>query len=238
MSTFDVRDMMKLDSGGGPCPASGPADMASIPPRPLNPLAEHMATLPVANTLSTIMIEGMARFLDSAVIGLAGLAMFQLYLADAVDYHLPYWIIVSAVMVTAQIVFQALHLYQMGALRSFTAQFFRLIAGWSLMFLLGLALLFFMKSGDLISRVWFGGYFLAGLGGLLLGRGSITLFVKRMTRMGRLERRTALVGGGEAGEALIRALEAQHDTGLRICGVFLAPWMTLWSSPAARGWTS
>jgi Undecaprenyl-phosphate glucose phosphotransferase len=38
--------------------------------------------------------------------------------------------------------------------------------------------------------------------------------------MGRLERRTAIVGGGEAGEALIRALEAQRDTGLRVCGVF------------------
>lgn len=39
-------------------------------------------------------------------------------------------------------------------------------------------------------------------------------------RTGRLERRTAIVGGGEAGEALIRAPESQKDTGLRICGVF------------------
>jgi FlaA1/EpsC-like NDP-sugar epimerase len=219
MSTFDVRDMMKLDSGAETF-SSASSTTAPAAPRGLNPLAEHVAAMPVGNTLSAIMIEGVTRFLDAAIIALTGFALFQIYLSDVVDYHLPYWIIVPTIVVTAQIVFQALHLYQLGALRSFTAQFFRVIAGWSIIFLLGLALLFFMKSGDLISRVWFGSYFLAGLAGLLFARGSITLFVKRMTRMGRLERRTALVGGGESGEELIRALEAQHDTGLRICGVF------------------
>ncbi|MFJ5370692.1 undecaprenyl-phosphate glucose phosphotransferase, partial [Bosea sp. CER48] len=55
---------------------------------------------------------------------------------------------------------------------------------------------------------------------LLCGRLGVMLVVRRLTRNGRLERRTAIVGGGEAGEALIRALESQKDTGLQICGVF------------------
>jgi Undecaprenyl-phosphate glucose phosphotransferase len=218
MSTFDVRDMMKLDAGSGA--AAGTATSGPQDPRALNPLAESLAAVPTQPTLSAIMIEGVARLCDLSVVTACGVLLFHFYVADLVSYTLPYWIAVPAVAIATQVIFQALHLYNLGALRSFTAQFFRVVTGWSMLFLLGLALLFFMKSGEQISRVWFGGFYAAGLVALLLSRGGITLFVKRMTRMGRLERRTALVGGGEACDTLIRALEAQHDTGLRICGVF------------------
>jgi Undecaprenyl-phosphate glucose phosphotransferase len=220
MSTFDVRDMMRMDSGGvglaGDAMAAKPADGA----RKLTALAEHIVAQPVRPALSAIMIEGVARAIDLAIIALAAFGVFRAYLAGGAEDTLPYFLMSGAVLLASQIAFQTLHLYQLGALRSFTAQVFRVIAGWSLVFLLGLALLFFMKSGEMVSRVWFGGFFFSGLVALLIGRGLIALFVKRMTRMGRLERRTALVGGGESAEALIRALEAQNHTGVRICGVF------------------
>ncbi len=44
--------------------------------------------------------------------------------------------------------------------------------------------------------------------------------VKRWTQEGRLNRRTAIVGGGAAGEDLINALKEQRDTDVRIVGVF------------------
>ncbi|MGL4729143.1 MAG: exopolysaccharide biosynthesis polyprenyl glycosylphosphotransferase, partial [Bosea sp. (in: a-proteobacteria)] len=219
MSTFDVRDIMRMDSGN-----MGLAEAASARPvesaRKLTPLAEHIVAQPVRPALSAIMIEGVARAVDILIVIAASFGMFQAYLAGGAEDILPYLLMSGTVLLASQIAFQALHLYQLGALRSFAAQVFRVVAGWSLVFLIGLALLFFMKSGDMVSRVWFGGFFSAGLFGLLVGRGIIALFVKRMTRMGRLERRTALVGGGESAEALIRALEAQSHTGIRICGVF------------------
>ena len=229
MSTFDVRDMMKMDSGPG---TYGPAPSGTVStdsPRPLNPLAERIAAMPTSRSMSAIMIEGVTRFADAAIIAITGFAVFQFYLSGMVDYHLPYWIIVSAVLVSAQIVFQALHIYQLGALRSFTAQFFRVVAGWSMMFLLGLALLFFMKSGDLISRVWFGGYFLAGLAallkyperfagkkvGLVLCGGNIdplllaSIIERGMVRAGRLARITVSVRDVPGALAKITATVAE-----------------------------
>jgi Undecaprenyl-phosphate glucose phosphotransferase len=44
--------------------------------------------------------------------------------------------------------------------------------------------------------------------------------VRRWTAEGRLTRRTAVVGGGEAGEALIAAIREQRDSDVRIVGVF------------------
>ncbi len=43
---------------------------------------------------------------------------------------------------------------------------------------------------------------------------------RRIPAPGRFDRRTAIVGGGEAGETLISALSAQPDSGIRIVGVF------------------
>jgi Undecaprenyl-phosphate glucose phosphotransferase len=220
MTTFDVRDMMRMDSGAIGMTAEATAAKPQEGVRRLTPLAEHIVAQPVQPALSSIMIEGVARFIDLAIIAIAAFGVFQGYLAGGAEDALPYWLMSGAVLLASQVAFQSLHLYQVGALRSFTAQVFRIAAGWSLVFLLGLAILFFMKSGEMVSRVWFGGFYVAGLFGLMAGRGAMSLFVKRMTRMGRLERRTALVGGGEAAEALIRALEAQSHTGVRICGVF------------------
>ena len=72
----------------------------------------------------------------------------------------------------------------------------------------------------MFSRVWLASWFFLGLGALFVERGLVGLFVQRMTRAGRLDRRTAIVGGGEAGESLLRELSAQEDSDLRICGVF------------------
>jgi FlaA1/EpsC-like NDP-sugar epimerase len=88
------------------------------------------------------------------------------------------------------------------------------------LFLITLAAFFFLKIGDQVSRVWLVGFYAGGLVALL-GPSALRHAQRTpLTRSGRLERRTAIVGGGEAGEALIRALEAQRDTGLRVCGVF------------------
>ena len=44
--------------------------------------------------------------------------------------------------------------------------------------------------------------------------------VRRWTREGRLTRRTVIVGGGAAGEALVSALRDQSDSDVRVIGVF------------------
>ena len=79
---------------------------------------------------------------------------------------------------------------------------------------------FFAKVGDQFSRVWLGSWYVVGLVALLGFRLALFVLVRRWTREGRLERRAVIVGGGDDGEALIRALEAQRDTDVRIIGMF------------------
>jgi Undecaprenyl-phosphate glucose phosphotransferase len=215
MGAFDVRDLIKADSAGS-APMSG--DSGST--RTFHPLAERIAAMPVKQTLSPVLIEGLVRLADVLAILSVGGLIFAFYVAGKVDYALPYQITVPLMAVGTLGVFQALHLYHVGALRNFIGMVVRVSAGWTVLFLLALAGFFFLKISDQVSRVWLAGFYAVGLVLLLAERLAVSLIVLRLTRMGRLERRTAVVGGGPAGEELIRALEAQRDTGLRICGVF------------------
>ncbi len=218
MGAFDVRDLIKADAAASATPEM--FGSASSGTRVFHPLAERIAAIPVKPTLSPVMIEGLVRVLDVlAVIGTGGL-IYWLYAAGNVDSTLPYQVTIAALSVGVLAVFQALHLYHVGALRNFIAMAVRLASGWTLLFLVTLAAFFFLKIGDQVSRGWLLGFYGVGAIALLTERLIIMLGVRHLTRTGRLERRTAIVGGGEGGEALIRALEAQRDTGLRICGVF------------------
>ncbi|MCU4181883.1 undecaprenyl-phosphate glucose phosphotransferase [Bosea sp. BH3] len=214
MGTFDVRDMMQAGTPADPgAPEVGEA-------RRLSPLAERIAAIPVKPTLSPVLIEGAARLLDTLIVIATGGLVYWLYVAGKTDSALPYQLTIIGLTAGTLIFFQSLQLYPIGALRHARRTALRIVAGWTLLFLLALAIFFLLKIGDQISRIWLISFYLGGAGALLCGRVAIMAGVLHLTRTGRLERRTAIVGGGEAGEALIRALEAQKDTGLRICGVF------------------
>jgi Undecaprenyl-phosphate glucose phosphotransferase len=219
MAAFDVRDLIKADAA-----ASATAGMFGSKPegptRAFHPLAERIAAMPVKPTLSPVMIEGLVRLLDAlAVLGAGGL-IYLLYAAGKVEDGLPYQVTLPALVVGALGTFQALQLYHVGALRNFVPVAVKLMTGWTMLFLVALAMFFFLKVGEQVSRGWLLGFYAMGAAALLGERLLVTYVVRQLTRSGRLERRTAIVGGGEAGEALIRALEAQRDTGLRVCGVF------------------
>lgn len=218
MGTFDVRDMLKADAAS-PDPAGLKPALQQGEHR-LGPLAARIAALPVKPTLSPVLIEGCVRVLDMLTIVLVGGLVYWLYVAGTLENTAPYQFTISGLSVGALVAFQALHLYQLGALRHFLSMAARIVAGWTLLFLVALAAFFFFKIGDQVSRVWLTGFYVLGLASLIGERALAALTVKRLTRSGRLQRRTVIVGGGEAGAELIRALEAQSDTGLAICGVF------------------
>ncbi len=83
-----------------------------------------------------------------------------------------------------------------------------------------MAVLFFMKAGISYSRAWLGLFFAAGFASILVVRLLGSALIRKLTDMGRLDRRTVIVGGGAPGETLIRALDAQTGSDVRILGVF------------------
>ena len=56
MGAFDVRDLIKADSAG-----SAPMSGDSSGTRAFHPLAERIAAMPVKQTLSPVLIEGLVR---------------------------------------------------------------------------------------------------------------------------------------------------------------------------------
>lgn len=218
MSTFDVRDIMKASG----TPAVDTAGLSALgrTDGSLPPLAERIAAMPFQKSMSPVMVEGFVRLFDVTAAGLIGLGVFMYYVFPVVDFTQPYAIAIPLMSVSTLAVFQALHLYHVGAMRSFAPQSLRLFAGWTALFLAALAAFFLLKVGESISRVWLVTWYVLGLITLLGSRIGVSVVLRSLTRSGRLERRTAIVGGGEAGIGLIEALEAQRESGVRIVGVF------------------
>src|SRR5258707_667915 len=83
-----------------------------------------------------------------------------------------------------------------------------------------MAIAFSAKFEAMFSRVWLAGTYLVGLVALIGFRVALSGLIKHWTREGRLDRRAVVVGGGEAGESLIEAINKQSDSDVRIVGVF------------------
>jgi hypothetical protein len=81
MGAFDVRDLIKADSAGS-APVSG--DPSGT--RAFHPLAERIAAMPVKQTLSPVLIEGLVRLADVlAILGVGGL-VYAFYVAGTVTW--------------------------------------------------------------------------------------------------------------------------------------------------------
>ncbi|MDO9429471.1 MAG: undecaprenyl-phosphate glucose phosphotransferase [Methylobacterium sp.] len=217
MSAFDVRDL--LEAAARPLPAAGQESterdaITAIPP------AEATARPAPASVFSPVVLAGCVRVADFAVIGVTGLATHGLQLSGLVPLGPRYVTAILGIAALAVILFQVAGLYRIGALRGFVKPALRLLAAWTLVFLVVATVMVFAKVADHYSRVWLGTVFVAGLGLLVAGRFTLSRIIGAQMRAGRFDRRTAIVGGGPVAEDLIRALDGQAESGIRIVGVF------------------
>jgi Undecaprenyl-phosphate glucose phosphotransferase len=192
---------------------------ASADARTLNPIARLIASQYRRDSASPVMVSGVMRLGEFMLLVMAGIAVHIHYLGVG-QLSWPYLLAIIIGAATAVILLEFLDAYQIPALRSVSGSLRQLVFGVAGAFaLMGLAA-FFMKISADFSRVWFGGWFLAGLGALLCVRLVMARLVRRWARNGRMERRAVIVGGGPPAEALIRALEQQPHNDIRICGIF------------------
>ncbi|SEP98517.1 Undecaprenyl-phosphate glucose phosphotransferase [Faunimonas pinastri] len=80
--------------------------------------------------------------------------------------------------------------------------------------------IFFLKAGHEFSRVWAATWFLAGFAVLTVDRLIFARLVQSWIRTGVLERRSVLVGGGPEGVELLKALENEPLSDIRLLGIF------------------
>ncbi|MGE8128434.1 undecaprenyl-phosphate glucose phosphotransferase [Methylobacterium sp. NPDC080182] len=209
MSAFDIRDLLE---------AAVPMEASSTPATSSVPLAETAVPGPTA--ISPVVVAGLVRGLECALIFGLGALLHVLMLRGRVPFGLTYAGAIGMIAVITVTLIQASGGYRVAAFRSFFKTAVRLIAAWSMTFLMVAAGLVLAKVADHYSRLWLATFFGTGLAMLLVGRFVLFRIIDAQTRAGRFDRRTAIVGGGQPAEDLIAALETQSESGIRIVGVF------------------
>ncbi len=116
-------------------------------------------------------------------------------------------------------IFQSLDLYAVPVLRRFPGALPRLLMGWTIVFLLAFALIFFLKLDGVFSRVVFGSWYASGLFALTLSRVVIVQIGQALAARGAFRRRAVLVGGGPEAEAFLAAMRQSGEHDLEILGI-------------------
>jgi Undecaprenyl-phosphate glucose phosphotransferase len=217
MGKFDAQAMVNAVSAAGA--ARGMSQMSGNG-RKLSAEAMAIASEPVPKCYPPVVVSGIARFIEFCLINAIGLAVYAIYVLpfNKFTWHYPFAIYgIAAVSVMA---FQTAGIYRMQSFRSRSNQYARLIAAWSIVFLLLSAVIFLGKLQEEFSRVWTLSFYVIGLVALAGFRMALFGVIRLWAREGRLTRRAVIVGGGDLGEALIKQFREQRGSDVRIVGLF------------------
>ena len=174
----------------------------------------------IGRAYSPIVIAGIVRIADFAMLSTIGIALYLGYVAPISGFRWEYIAAILMMALAAVICFQAADIYDVQIFRGQLRQMTRMISSWAFVFLLFIGVSFFAKLGNEISRLWLSAFFFIGLATLISERLFLRTLVRSWARQGRLDRRTVVVGADENGEQLIEALRAQTDSDIDILGVF------------------
>jgi lipopolysaccharide/colanic/teichoic acid biosynthesis glycosyltransferase len=118
------------------------------------------------------------------------------------------------------ITFHLLDLYALRVFSSFVKKMPGIVLGWSITFVMLVAAIFFLKMGAEVSRVWLATWYVAGAVALVAERIVVAYLMRKWAKSGRLYQRAVIYGSGAVTEDLIQHLEADHDSIVRIAGIF------------------
>jgi Undecaprenyl-phosphate glucose phosphotransferase len=200
--------------------AAGMSPRAPAPRRVLSAEALAVASEYAPRSYSPIVVAGIVRMVEFVLIVTIGFAVYGVYVVPGNGFEWHYPLAIAGIAIFSVLAFQTADIYHVQAFRSDASQFARLICAWTVVFLLLSAVSFFGKAQDMFSRVWFSTFYLIGLVALVGLRIFLLGLVRHWTREERLARRTVVVGGGELGEALVRQLQDQQDSDVKIIGLF------------------
>ncbi|MBY0256576.1 undecaprenyl-phosphate glucose phosphotransferase [Methylobacterium sp.] len=221
MSAFDVRDLLEAAGrSGGHRPGSNHPGGQGAAALPGMPPAEALAPPSPPAFLSPVVLAGCVRVVEFGLIAAIGVGVHAVQLTGIVPLSPRYLTATLGIAALAVLLLQAAGAYRMTAFRALTNGALRLLGAWCLAFLLVAAVMVFAKVADHYSRVWLATFFAGGLAALVVERFALVALVGAQMQRGHFDRRTAIVGGGAVAEDLIRALDAQAESGVRIVGVF------------------
>jgi len=189
-------------------------------PAGINDVARQVASQYRRDTMSPVMVSGVLRLVEFALLFLSGLAVYCSLLGFFTYLPWEYPTAIAAASVLAVVLLDVGDQYQIAALMRPVANFGRVLLVWCGTFALMALAAFFLKMSESYSRMLFATWFVVGFVLVFGLRLVFSTLVRRWARDGRMERRAVIVGGGKAAEALIRSVEKQPYNDIRICGIF------------------
>ena len=174
-----------------------------------------------ASSVSPVVVRGLVRLADFAVVAITGLVIAVLYINETYVAQNPRYI--AAILATSLVTvlsFELLGLYGQRVFSSFVKKMPSVVLGWSLAFTILIVGIFLLKIGADVSRVWLATWFVAGAAALVGERLLVAWTMRSLAKNGRLYLRAVIYGTGAVTEDLITQLEADHDGMVRIAGVF------------------
>jgi Undecaprenyl-phosphate glucose phosphotransferase len=188
--------------------------------RPNAALLDKLTAEAARPAYSRVVVVGVVRGIEFAMLLLTGLAFFHFYVVEDARLWPIYYVTCLIMAMLAILVFQTLQSYTVPTFRRPIRQLFRMAGGWWAIFFVAFAIMFFLKSDGAVSRVWIAGWLILGLVELVIERMILARVIAALARAGRLERRTVVVGGGELAAALLRDLAKADPAEVRLLGVF------------------
>lgn len=171
--------------------------------------------------VSPIVVTGVMRITEFALVSLAGLAIGHAYVPAPDLWRAgQYSLAIAATGLMTVALFHVLGLYQIAALSQVVRHMPRVALGWLMANAVLVASVFFLKVGPEFSRVWLALWIAAGGTVLIAGRLTASALVKRWMRDGRLTRRAVIYGRGPQTHALAASLGRDTESDVRICGIF------------------
>ncbi|AZO58083.1 MAG: undecaprenyl-phosphate glucose phosphotransferase [Mesorhizobium sp.] len=195
----------------------GPAE-AQVPG--INDVARQVASQYRRDTMSPIMVSGVLRMVEFAVLFLSGMCLYFYYVGFFNYLAWQYPLTIAAASFLAVVLLDVSDSYQIAALMRPLANFGRVLLVWAGTFALMALTAFAMKASEDYSRLLFGSWFVVGFVLIFGLRLVMSRLIRRWARDGRMERRALIVGGGKSAEMLIRSVEKQPYNDIRICGIF------------------
>jgi len=211
MAAFSARQLRQIHSPPPPKPEAPGDDIERL---------RRAAAEPAAPAVSRVVIAGIVRAIETALIVATGAAIYFVYIVRNVGAQPGYLAVTIGVAAMAIVIFQSLHVFSAPAFRSPSRALFRIAGGWTAAFLVVFAGMFFLKLDGALSRVWVATWFLVGFGALAVERVILAQFVALLVSAGRLQQRAVIVGGGTIGADLLRELAKNGEAEVQLLGVF------------------
>lgn len=185
----------------------------------LNEIAKQVASQYRRDTMSSVMVGGLLRIGELALLIVSGATLFVYYVGVGTELDFHYPVVIAFASLLAVVLLDIADCYQLPSLMRPVSQITRIMMSWAGTLAFFAVAAFFLKLADDFSRAWFAGWFVAGLVLIIGPRLLLAHMIKRWARNGKIERRAVIVGGGKAAEMLIRSIE-QQPYDIRICGIF------------------